>query len=49
MRTRDKLKKSAVKSKSAPLLDSYRHVRNKVNAFFSMVSGSERSRFCSLP
>ena len=32
MRTRDKLKKSAVKSKSAPLLDSYRHVRNKVNA-----------------
>ena len=32
MRTRDKLKKSAVKGKSAPLLDSYRHVRNKVNA-----------------
>ena len=32
MRTRDKLKKSAVKSKSPPLLDSYRHVRNKVNA-----------------
>ena len=32
MQTRDKLKKSAVKSKSAPLLDSYRHVRNKVNA-----------------
>ena len=32
MRTRDKLKKSAIKSKSAPLLDSYRHVRNKVNA-----------------
>ena len=31
MRTRDKLKKSAVKSKSAPLLDSYRHVHNKVN------------------
>ena len=32
MRTRDKLKKSAVKSKSAPLFDSYRHVRDKVNA-----------------
>ena len=32
MRTRDKLKKSAVKSKSALLWDSYRHVRNKVNA-----------------
>ena len=32
VRTRDKLKKSAVKSKSAPLFDSYRHVRNKVNA-----------------
>ena len=32
MRTRDQLKRSAIKSKSAPLLDSYRHVRNKVNA-----------------
>ena len=32
MRTRDKPKKFAVKSKSAPLLDSYRHVPNKVNA-----------------
>ena len=32
MQTRDKLNKSAVKSKSALLWDSYRHVRNKVNA-----------------
>ena len=32
MRTRGKLKKSAVKTKSAPLLDSYRHVLNKVIA-----------------
>ena len=32
MRTRDKLKKSAVKSKSALLWDSYRQVRNKVNS-----------------
>ena len=32
MRTGDKLKKSAVKCKSAILMDSYRHIRNKVNA-----------------
>ena len=32
MRTRDKLKKSAVKSKSSLIMDSYRQVRNKVNA-----------------
>ena len=32
MRTRDKLKKSAVKSKSPILMDSYRQIRNKVNA-----------------
>ena len=30
MRTRDKLKKSAVKSKSPILMDSYREIRNKV-------------------
>ena len=29
---RDKLKKSAVKSKSSLIMDSYRQVRNKVNA-----------------
>ena len=32
MRTRDKLKKSAVKGKSPILMDSYRQIRNKVNA-----------------
>ena len=32
MRTRDKLKKSAVKGKSPILMDSYRKIRNKVNA-----------------
>ena len=32
MRTRDKLKTSAVKSKSLLITDSYRQVRNKVNA-----------------
>ena len=32
MRTRDKLKRSVVKSKSALLRDSYRQVRNKVNS-----------------
>ena len=32
MHTRDKLKKSAVKSKSPNLMDSYRKIRNKVNA-----------------
>ena len=32
MRTRDKLKKSAVKAKSPILIDSYRKIRNKVNA-----------------
>ena len=32
MRARDKLKKSAVKGKSPILMDSYRQIRNKVNA-----------------
>ena len=32
MRTKDKLKKSAVKSKSSLIMDSYWQVRNKVNA-----------------
>ena len=32
MRTKDKLKKSAVKGKSPILMDSYRQIRNKVNA-----------------
>ena len=32
MRTRDKLKKSAVKCKSSILMDSYGQIRNKVNA-----------------
>ena len=32
MRTRDELKKSAVKSKFPILMDSYRQIRNKVNA-----------------
>ena len=32
MRTRDKLKKTAVKGKSQILMDSYRKIRNKVNA-----------------
>ena len=32
MRTRDKLKKSAVKGKSPILMDSYRQIRNKVKA-----------------
>ena len=32
MRTRDKLKRSAVKSKCALLRDSYRQFRNKVNS-----------------
>ena len=32
MHTRDKLKKSAVKSKSPILMDSNRKIRNKVNA-----------------
>ena len=32
MKTRDKLKKRAVKTKSIVLMDSYRHMRNKVNA-----------------
>ncbi|XP_065056335.1 uncharacterized protein LOC135684631 [Rhopilema esculentum] len=32
MHTRDKLKKSAVKGKSSILMDSYRKIRNKVNA-----------------
>ena len=32
MKTRDKLKKRAVKPKSIILMDSYRHMRNKVNA-----------------
>ena len=31
MQTRDKLKKAAVKRKSQILMDSYRHVRNKLN------------------
>ena len=31
MRTRDRLKKAAAKRKSSLLMDSYRHVRNKVN------------------
>ena len=31
MRTRDRLKKAAAKRKSSMLMDSYRHVRNKVN------------------
>ena len=33
MRTRDKLKKSAVISKSVPVIESYRQVRNRVYAF----------------
>ncbi len=32
--TRDKLKKSAVKSKSPLLMESYRQVRNKVTALY---------------
>ena len=32
VRTRDKLKKSVVKCKSPILMDSYRRIRNKVNA-----------------
>ena len=32
MRTRDKLKKSTVKSKSALAMESYRQVRNRVNS-----------------
>ena len=32
MRTRDKLKKVEVKDKSPILMDSYRQIRNKVNA-----------------
>ena len=32
MKTRDKLKKGAVKTKSIILMESYRHMRNKVNA-----------------
>ena len=32
MRTRDKLKKSAVKGESPILMDSYRQIRNKVDA-----------------
>ena len=31
MQTRDKLKKAAAKRKSSFLMDSYRHIRNKVN------------------
>ena len=30
-RTRDKLKSAAVKNKSSILMNSYKHVRNKVN------------------
>ena len=43
MRTRDKLKKSVVKSKSAPLLDSHRHVSNKVNA----LNTQQKKEYCN--
>ena len=43
MKTRDKLKKCAVKTKSIILMDSYRHMRNKVNA----VNIKLKKQFCT--
>ena len=39
-KTRNKLKKAAIKSKSAYLMASYRHVRNKVNSLNSRLKRS---------
>ena len=41
MQSRDKLKKTAVKSKSPLLISSYRHIRNKINK-----QNSELDRQC---
>ena len=44
MRTRDKLKKSAVKFKSSLIMDSYRQVRNKVNSLNVILTKYQHAR-----
>ena len=45
MRTRDRLKKLAVKSKSALVMESYRQVRSRVNALSKQLKKEYFTRF----